>query len=380
MVYIFEESLHTPMKVQDIKSLDLSFYKTVKQLRIHFSLNFIPILKRENISRIKSLSFGIAYTLLIFTCLLSFIPCVRRRLGFYVFQSIMKTINLTTYWVVHYRRQSIENLIKKIYALRSLMEVQRFKTTMLNFSICLILTSTLIPPFYHVFSGGYKKFGCDLFGIEVKSDYIRATRNFIWLMIEQHIDWGLNYAIAIAFCFCCRQMSRIISGFCLKNRNLSPHKIRCGYKSIRSNMKCIEKTFSFFLFIFLGRSFFEFFRILSYSLDKIRLTVVDVKFAISTAVYSTVTLVLFISVIMSADRLQNNFKHLCEIILQSFVENTDFRNGLFDLKFMLAVSEDRKQIRLTAGGIFQLKKGLLLTTAASFFSYGIVMLQFKKEQ
>lgn len=379
MVYIFEEPSHTPIKVQDLENFDLTFYKAIKQLRIHFGLNFIPILKRRNISRIKSVAFGIAYTLLTFTCLLSFIPCIRTRLGFYVFQSIMKLITLTTYWIVYYRRRKIENLIKKIYVLRSFMENQRFQTTMLNFSICLILASTLIPSFYHVFAGSYKTFRCDLFGIEVESDYIVAARNFIWLMAEQHIDWGINYAIAIVFCFCCRQMSRIIGGFCLKNRNFSSHEIRCRYKSLRSSIKCIEKTFSICLLIFLGRSFFEFFKILSYSLDKIELTV-DIKFAISAAVYSSVTLIVFISVIMSADILQNDFKCLCERLLQSFVENADFSNGFVDLKFMLAVSEDRKQMRLTAGGIFQLKKGLLLTTAASFFSYGIVMRQFKKEQ
>lgn len=379
MVYIFEESSHTPIKIQELENLDLNFYKAIKQLRIHFGLNFIPILNRSNISRIKSVAFGIAYTLLTFTSFLSVIPCIRTRLGIYAFQSVMKLLTLTTYWIVHYRRRSIENLVKKIYVLRSLMENQRFRTTLLNFSICLILASTLIPSFYHVFSGGYKTSRCHLFGIEIKSGYIVAARNFIRLMIEQHIDWGMNYAIAISFCFCCRQMSRIIGGFCLKNRNFPSHKIRCRYKSIRSNIKCIEKTFSLCLFIFLGRSFFEFFKILSYSLDKMELTV-DIKFAISAAVYSSVTLVVFISVIMSADILQNDFKRLCERILQSFVENADCSNGFVDLKFMLAVSEDRKQMRLTAGGIFQLKKGLLLTTAASFFSYGIVMRQFKKEQ
>lgn len=92
MVYIFEEPSHTPTKVQDLESLDLNFYKTVKQLRIHFGLNFIPILKRGNISRVKSVAFGIVYTLLTLTCLLSFIPCIRKRLGFYIFQSIMKLI------------------------------------------------------------------------------------------------------------------------------------------------------------------------------------------------------------------------------------------------------------------------------------------------
>lgn len=125
-------------------------------------------------------------------------------------------------------------------------------------------------------------------------------------------------------------MNRIVSCFQSNNRNLPAHKLGSRYKMIHNNIKCIEKTFSSFMFTFLVRSFLEFFRIHSLFLNA-----VSIKFVITIVIYSCITLVVFISVMIYADILQNNLKQLCEIMLQSFVRDAGCRNGFTDLKSML---------------------------------------------
>lgn len=379
MAFLTRFPLSSSTRFDEMKFDDLNFYNAINAIRVHFSISLIPMLRRKKSSNLKGHILGATYSILCLASFLAYYPCFNLSVGYFLFMAVTKTTSVLTWWIVYRRRNKFEKLVQQIYSLKKQVGLRLYRNWNIVLKSCIVLlqVAILIPAFFNVLSGSYKNSRCHLFGVVLQAEYAIVIRNFLMLMTDQQFEWGIHYSIAILYCFCCRQASQIMHALCLKKRSFSSRKMRLQYYLIRKTVKCIEKRFSSLVLIFLGRSFFEFFKILSFLFDRVILTV-DIKFTLTAVLYSSVTLVVFTSVIIAADNLQIQFRNLCDKMMQSLSGETNLETGVIQLKTMILLSEDRRQLKLTCGGLFQLTKGLLLTAAASFISYGVLMLQFKK--
>lgn len=86
----------------------------------------------------------------------------------------------------------------------------------------------------------------------------------------------------------------------------------------------------------------------------------------------------FVSVIFCADRLQKSCALLRKAIMDDHPQaSCEFRELPGRLQDDLELLEDKDNIVLTAWGIFEVKKGVVVTTLASLISYSVVLGQIK---
>ncbi|GFY41855.1 uncharacterized protein TNIN_149491 [Trichonephila inaurata madagascariensis] len=104
------------------------------------------------------------------------------------------------------------------------------------------------------------------------------------------------------YCFCCSEIEQAICNLCNQQQCFLSRDIWQHYYNIRKCVQILEERFSLPIFIFCMRTFVEFFRALSNSLDKAK-TKGMTKFSVQSGFYSLVILIVFVVVVLRANSL-----------------------------------------------------------------------------
>ncbi|GBL81698.1 hypothetical protein AVEN_130573-1, partial [Araneus ventricosus] len=220
----------------------------------------------------------------------------------------------------------------------------------------------------------YKSYKCALLKEISRSAYQKATVSFLWQLLDQHIYWNIHYAVAVLYCFSCKQISSAIHVLCSK-LNSDPQWLWLQYRTLRKCLKETEERYSFLIFIFIARSCIEFFRILTFLLSRTAI-VLDAAFTVVAALYACVILLLFVVVVLSASTLLSDYQQLCEVLMElprnMYHPDTDAEAS----RLILKVLDDKENVTLTGWGLFHLNRKFFLTTAATLVSYGVILHQF----
>ncbi|KAG8190677.1 hypothetical protein JTE90_001286 [Oedothorax gibbosus] len=300
----------------------------------------------------------------------------------FIFSVVSKLLSFVAWWTVYRKRLLIQNSVGRITFVSNTIttRVRCCSGIILRLCVGFLILIICLPSVYALLEGLNKdrqtyKRSCGFLSVGSDSIYFSAMSKFFWKLLNQHLDWSIHYAVAVLFCFCCKQLGSTIRKLCSKKHYFSTHRIWQRYYNIRKCLKEIEERYSFLVFVFIGRSFVEFFRVLTFIFNKDAVHV-DFVFSVITCAYSLVILIVFISVVMSASHLLSDYRTLCERMIELprdlYYSEEDFEAS----KLFMKLLDDKDTMTLTGWGLFQLKKNLFLTAAATLVSYGVLLLQF----
>lgn len=286
------------------------------------------------------------------------------------------------------KKNCIQGILQQLNNLKILYNRPKSKNCLeicLKFCVCAVWASILIPFTYRLIAVGNNSpktdaerqwiTKCKMLSLVLKVNQHNEVVNAISDLLPQHLDWSINYAIAMLYYFFCKEIQQIISILCSNQRNFDSVNIWNQYSDIRKCIKQVEKRFSLPIFLFMCRSFVEFFRVLSFLFNKLNVKV-DVRYGLITALHSCVILFVFISVVVSANTLLNTYKKLCVKMLQIPKEMYYTTKDFEVYRNCMLLMDDKKNMTLTGWGMFHMKKNLFTTAIASLISYGVILHQF----
>ncbi|GIY64796.1 uncharacterized protein CDAR_303141 [Caerostris darwini] len=208
-----------------------------------------------------------------------------------------------------------------------------------------------------------------------QSKYVVVCVTFMWSFLDQYLDWSIHFLVAVLYCFSCRQTTSSINTLCSK-KHFQPQTAWQKYFSVRKCLKEIEGRYSFLIFVLTGRSFVEFFRVLTFLLD-LNAAAEDVLFSVLATFYSSIIFAVFLRVALSASGLLTSYRRLCEMMTELPRDLYCFEEDLEASRLFMRICADKNTVTLTAWGFFRLKKSFLLTAAATLVTYGVLLIQFR---
>lgn len=273
-------------------------------------------------------------------------------------------------------------LLQQINGLRTFFKVKIDASTgiVIKLSSLLLIGSTLMQCIYKLAralqrSKPSRRGRCRFFGVQPRSKQENAAVEFFSKLISHHLDWNVHYAMALLYCFCCRELGKTIRVLCANHEYFNSRKIWKRYYVIRDCVKEIESRFSVLVFILFARSFLEFFRVLTLLLNRIQRNL-DVTYSFVNGLHSCMVLMLFISVVVSANYLVKSYKKLCVKMMRIPHEAYCTGNKFDTYRDCRLVLNHKDSIALTAWGMIPLNKNLLVTAIATLVTYGVLLHQF----
>ncbi|GBN16049.1 hypothetical protein AVEN_266221-1, partial [Araneus ventricosus] len=296
----------------------------IRPLKIQFYFSFVAITHKPPVKR-SEIALLVIYNALWVIDVSSKIYCFQvSRLNVFSFAMVQRLLSSCAWWAVYRQRYKIRNSLQHLYSLRcsSAGSDTYCSGLTLRLVITLLLLSACIPGFYsayvfvkrhenHSLTQGRK---CSSLIRVSESQHEASVVYFLWQVLDQHLDWSIHYAIAVLYCFSCVQLSSIVRALCSTD-NLESQRIWQRYYSVRRYLKEIEERYSFLIFIFMGRAFVEFFRVLTFFLNKTEV-IIDVLFSAVAIFYSCIVVSVFLCVVFSANTLQCNYRKLCEMMTE----------------------------------------------------------------
>ncbi|GBL80128.1 hypothetical protein AVEN_29120-1 [Araneus ventricosus] len=147
------------------------------------------------------------------------------------------------------------------------------------------------------------------------------------------------------------------------------------YLLLMNSIRKLEGAFSNLIFLLFVNSFLEILRIetvvLMYMKGHWQLDVF-----VHSLYYSIIAAVSFLAIIISADQAQDNIFHAKESLRGFNKVFLSVQYRLKELKEEIECWHDMRHIRLTAWGMFKVKRDLFLSIIALYISYGMLIVQF----
>lgn len=302
----------TPTKKLENNSIgNSSFCRMTRTIRIYFYLNCIIIITESRCSSIFDKMLLVIYNFLSFLQLFSQIICLRiSYIGYIVLVFLPKVLSIFAWWIMYRRKKLVLDILQQVNCIRGQWarpKTKFYSGICLNLCVGLLLTSIFIPFILRTITFRTSSFKvaaskspiqskwrgkCRIsssLGLGQRSDFIDS----ILILLPQHLDWSIHFAIAVLYCLCCRELEQSIRILCAKPHHFMSVKIWQQYHSIRKCLKDMENCFSVLVFIFMSRSFVEFFRVLTFLLHKIKVNF-DATFSVATAMHSCVILTVLV--------------------------------------------------------------------------------------
>ncbi|GIX67903.1 uncharacterized protein CEXT_436511 [Caerostris extrusa] len=148
-----------------------------------------------------------------------------------------------------------------------------------------------------------------------QSKYVVVCVTFMWSFLDQYLDWSIHFLVAVLYCFSCRQTTSSINKLCSEKQHFQSQTAWQKYFSVRKCLKEIEERYSFLIFVLMGRSFVEFFRVLTFLLD-VNAAAEDVLFSVLATFYSSIIFAVFLRVALSASGLLTSYRRLREMMTE----------------------------------------------------------------
>lgn len=359
-----------------------SFLKQIRPIRFQFYINFIDI-KSTKLIKISDKLLLVSYNILWISDIVSRILCYKfSKLNIFLLTITSKLLSFTAWWILWKQKSQIWSLLQQINTFRNLFKtkISLFAGYCLRLSYALLLASIFVQCLYKALRTLYRSKRsrhdkCRFLGIQPTSKDEKVIPDFFSKLISLHLDWNIHYAIAVLYCFCCKELGRTIRALCSNRGYFNSRKIWKQYYLIRDCMKEIEEIFSIPIFILFARSFVEFFRVLSFLLNRITRNL-DVAYSVVNGLHSCVVLAVFISVVLSANYLLNSYKILCVKMMRIPREAYCTENQFETYRNCRLVLNQKDSVTLTAWGMLHLKKNLLVTAVATLVTYGVILHQF----
>ncbi|GIY12298.1 uncharacterized protein CDAR_266011 [Caerostris darwini] len=140
------------------------------------------------------------------------------------------------------------------------------------------------------------------------------------------------------------------------------------YKNVLKMFEDIEDTLSPFMLFLFARMLAVFFLFIYQMLYAVRLR--NWPLINMSIPYFFINAVLMIIIVLSTDRVQKKTDKF-RLSLYQYIELNSILNGEH-----LRILEDWRHLKLTAWGVFAIKKSVILATGAWLFTYSIAFLQF----
>lgn len=198
--------------------------------------------------------------------------------------------------------------------------------------------------------------------------------------LRQLLVHGLFYFVTAFFCYICAELNYPVK--CLIDdinpRHWSDDNINALYSDIIKALQAIEEAMCSSISVVLAIGFAIFFRVVVAFLFH---PIFQSKpyLVLSIATYMLGSFISFISVVVSADKLQNDIRKLRRMKLDSYYPLRDNSYSFDDVaEEFLSLMEDKGNIVLTAWKTFHIQRGLLVTAAVSVISYSVILGQLEQ--
>lgn len=154
------------------------------------------------------------------------------------------------------------------------------------------------------------------------------------------------------------------------------HSIRSSYRLLVKTVCKLEDSMSFPILLVFCSCFNELYRSMTHCMFHFQINAPP-HLIILAGFYMAGSIITFVSVIFCADRLQRS----CVLLRKAMMDRSGVLCGNRQLperlRDDLELLEDKDNIQLTAWGMFEVKKGIVVTTLASLVSYTVVLGQIK---
>lgn len=340
----------------------------------------------------------------------STISCLLKMTSsFYVFSALVKIVSISLWWTLYKRRHEMYVTLRHLNRLHYEIH-KRFHSSntkpknirkpfhaMLTFSLLVLFVFSLIPGcnnVYNTLKQNTVLATCFHMYIPASSKTAKSCMYFAIQTNHQIVNWTVSYLATLLIIFCSLELG-YLSQILIKNMEAKPNKnspifekVLCHqtrtkmggismnqndekslldlFEKLQDTFRQFEDCFSLTCFFVLIRLFMEFFRIFSLFFNLVKGKPQSVSI-INASSYACVTGTLFLAMILSADRVQNNFATIRRLATKMA------KDSIEDIH--VPRSED---VSLTGWGIFELKKKLILSTLASLITYGVLLQQLQQ--
>ncbi|GFT97352.1 uncharacterized protein NPIL_502661 [Nephila pilipes] len=336
----------------------------------------------NSIRKTKLISLGLGFSFhMICLATIIIVSCCfyKYRSSFSAFTVITNAITLITWWAMFSKRNQI---VRILHCLKKLGRVYKSKPILyfVRFSIFTVFSIIVIPSitsaiFIHLSSNNEGK--CNECWFHIPSPVLKMAYNFLLQVSRQFVNWGFIYTVALFYSCTCLELNRIV---CKLNKDIKQQEFyilrekKERYRNLVLTIMDFEDAMSFIILLVFCNCFNEFFRGLTQILFNPELNK-SFRLLVLASFYFLGSGITFVTVVFTADNLQHNLAFL----RRSMLETSELPNSSLPelLRCDLELLEDKDNIHLTAWGMFDVKKGLIITALASLISYGVILGQLK---
>ncbi|GBL93244.1 hypothetical protein AVEN_42682-1 [Araneus ventricosus] len=324
---------------------------------------------------------GLVFHVVCFSVLVQISCCFYRfRSSFAALTVITNALTLFTWWALYTKRMQYTKVIHRLK--RCGLSKCSWALIFARFSFVVLLTMIFFPSAASTVMLNYSTNTdrrCNECWFKIPSVYGKNVYNFFLQVFREFINWGFTYTIASFYSSTCLEINGIVCKLIRDMKSEDLHIVQQRKKRYRRAvliMADFESSMSFTIFLVFCNCFNEFFRGLTQILhnpqgnERIRISVIAFAYFIGSGIT-------FITAVFTADNLQHNFGLLRNLMLETS-DPTSTSSNLSDLlQHDLTLLEDKDNVHLTAWDMFEVRKGLIITTLASLISYSVILGQLK---
>ncbi|GFT32060.1 uncharacterized protein NPIL_479871 [Nephila pilipes] len=322
-------------------------------------------------------------------CILTFLnTCVCLTVkysNFYSFTLVTKAAALVSWWSMYRKKNNYNALLKFLSDLKKKTKDKsrshRSKYSIMGFFV--FFFAILSPPIgmliLRLKGQSYKVVPtCHEFWIDMSQNgYV--SYHFFLQLARQLSNWGVPFSATLFYSFYCNELANRIEIFqkvLEQKRNFRTSAVLKIYAVIVKAILELEDSLSFGVLFVLFTNFAEAFRsfTLFFSISNLK---AEIQRVIFPTAYFLQTTFLFMLLIYSADTVQRRFNSVRKSVLTLNVQEEKNIHEVF--RRNLKIVEDRELVKLTAWGMVEIKRTLILTAVASLITYGVLLSQLSSE-
>lgn len=316
---------------------------------------------------------------------------------YHIFTMIKNSCALFTWWILYKKRKELAHLINSVKRLQDALKrgcnvkMQKWIYVASAFSVFVVFGPGVICCIKLLIEDEYPLFFCSHHQSAMTQKDKARILHFWLLSGSNYASRGISYIVVIFYSFYCMELKRLSK--CLENNAkrwlnpsspeidkmlnrdsfLCPDHMKTGYLKIVKLLMEFEDAFSSVVFLQFVSSFLEILRIetvvFMYLKGRWKFDII-----VHSLYWSFVGAFSFLAMILSADSVQDSC-HAAGIALQDSRSTFSSETVLKSLQLQMEHLQNVRFIRLTAWGMFQIKKDLFLSIIALYVSYGVLIAQ-----
>ena len=300
--------------------------------------------------------------------------------SFYLFTLATKMIVLISWISINLNAENFTILLRIMEILQKKSRNKSIKvvTVLGRIAIIIFIASIIMPSIGAVSRFSTGRITCHEFWLPLTKTQ-QDIYHFFISIARQFTNWSVPHSATIFYSLYCIELSNRTQSLKkrLKNRSsLQNLEITDCYDIIVSAILKLEDSLSLAIFFVLFTNFIEMFRVFTLIIF-INQSERSRQSLPQYGLYFLQTALLFLFLVFAADSVQINFNTFRKRLLGSpFILLNENEQVRFRKK--LVMIEDREYVTLTAWGVFEIKRTLILSAIASLITYGVLLQQFQQ--